>query len=96
MSRAVSCPGSTVAKRENNERLARSYAAGTVELDSLPNFLIVDTTSKCNLKCLMCWQTTVSEEESPRVHLSHKALAEALAVKDTLTRVNFHGSGEPC
>jgi MoaA/NifB/PqqE/SkfB family radical SAM enzyme len=95
MSRAVSCPGSTVAKRENNERLARSYAAGTVELDSLPNFLIVDTTSKCNLKCLMCWQTTVSEEESPRVHLSHKALAEALAVKDTLTRVNFHGSGEP-
>jgi hypothetical protein len=27
MSRVVACPGSTGAKRENNERLARSYAA---------------------------------------------------------------------
>lgn len=82
-------------KSVNNARLARALHEGRARLDSLPNFLILDTSSKCNLRCPMCWQTLVSEEDMPRTHLSKKALAEAASIKDYLARINFHGSGEP-
>lgn len=88
-------PGSTRAKRRNNARLLAAHRAGRVELDALPNFLILDTSSKCNLKCRMCWQTIVPEEVIPRVHLQRSVLERAVEVKETLTRINFHGSGEP-
>lgn len=44
-------------KNDNLERVAYEAAFGAVELTSKPIRLLFDTTSRCNLRCLTCYQS---------------------------------------
>lgn len=77
----------------NRKKAEGEYAAGVTRVTSRPALLTIETTSFCNLRCVMCPQS-VHTLGRPR-HLPPETLeklAPFLRVADT---VQLHGIGEP-
>jgi peptidoglycan/xylan/chitin deacetylase (PgdA/CDA1 family)/glycosyltransferase involved in cell wall biosynthesis/MoaA/NifB/PqqE/SkfB family radical SAM enzyme len=78
-----------------NERLAREESqAGAVVLRSRPRFLIVDPSSRCNARCVMC-PVSFRPPEDHGQDVSPEVLERLAPVVPTASHVNLFSSGEP-
>lgn len=57
--------------------------------------MIIETSSKCNLKCPMCPQSLDSEGEVRRNNFDEKFTKELVKYFPSLTALQLHGIGEP-
>src|SRR5215467_10568413 len=78
---------------ENTALMAREYAARKLVVANLPTRITIESTSICNLRCVMCPQA-IDAVDRPR-HMPEQildSLAEACAV---VSSAQLHGIGEP-
>jgi hypothetical protein len=80
-------------RRRNTEHVAYDIAFGTTQLASTPLRFILDTTSRCNLRCLTCYQSVTQD-------MIHYDLADAplAALEPAIRRAKqifIAGVGEP-
>jgi peptidoglycan/xylan/chitin deacetylase (PgdA/CDA1 family)/MoaA/NifB/PqqE/SkfB family radical SAM enzyme/glycosyltransferase involved in cell wall biosynthesis len=79
---------------ENDRRSRDAYASGQIVLTARPQFLILDPTSRCNARCVMC-PVSFRAPGDHGVDL-HPALFDKVAsLIPTASQVNLFSSGEP-
>ena len=67
-----------VNSQQNRMALGQSYARQSEISDGLPIYLVVESTSICNLKCIMCpYPSMGRKNEHMKMTLYEKLLAEA-------------------
>lgn len=78
---------------ENKELGLNEIAQGRTKLASSPNFITLETTSRCNLKCVMC-SHAVGGVDRPK-HLDEALTAKLSKFMGQASAVQLHGIGEP-
>lgn len=78
---------------ENKELGLKEFAQGRTMVASTPNFITLETTSRCNLKCVMC-SHAVGGVDRPK-HLDEALTAKLSVFMGQASAVQLHGIGEP-
>jgi MoaA/NifB/PqqE/SkfB family radical SAM enzyme len=78
---------------ENRELTRRERDAGLVRLDSSPATLTIESTSICNLRCVMC-PHAIDGVNRPK-HMSEDLIARLAAPLAAAHDIQLHGIGEP-
>jgi len=77
-----------------NEALAKAeFAAGVTKVRSTPSYLTLETTSRCNLRCVMC-PHAIGAVTRPK-HLDDELAGKIARYLRQATGVQLHGIGEP-
>lgn len=85
-------PGLMTSKQ--NEALAMAeFAAGVLEVSSTPKLLTLETSSRCNLRCVMCPQA-INAVDRPK-HMDAQVMAGLEKFIRQSERIQLHGIGEP-
>ena len=85
-------PGLMSAK--HNEALALAeFEAGVLEVRSTPKLLTLETSSRCNLRCVMCPQA-IDAVDRPK-HMDAHLMADLEKFIRQSERIQLHGIGEP-
>lgn len=83
------------AEIEANHRLCdEEWRNGTVRLSSAPRLLTIETTSRCNLRCVMCGHGTHPRDKSYE-HFPETLIPRLGGVIRLAAHVQLHGLGEP-
>lgn len=83
----------TEAQRANDEANRAEFEAAKTRLDSLPSWLFLESTTKCNFFCKTCSKGYAPYyAEDLRVDIKEKVRAELVP---TMTRMSATGFGEP-
>ena len=78
----------------DNHALALSeYREGKVVLQSTPNLITLETTSRCNLRCVMC-SHAIDGVDRPK-HLNEKLSDAMSSFLSRAGAIQLHGIGEP-
>jgi MoaA/NifB/PqqE/SkfB family radical SAM enzyme/peptidoglycan/xylan/chitin deacetylase (PgdA/CDA1 family)/glycosyltransferase involved in cell wall biosynthesis len=78
-----------------NRQLARlEYQTGQVVLSARPQFLIIDPTSRCNARCVMC-PVSFRPPGDNGMDLDRSVFDKLLSVIPTAKQINLFSSGEP-
>jgi len=81
-------------KTQHNAALAiAEYAAGVLTVSSTPSFLSIETTSRCNLRCVMC-PHAIGAVVRPK-HMEENLLRKLDRFIGTAREITLHGIGEP-
>lgn len=91
------CTGIEAADRawaQNDIRSREEHAAGAVVLSAMPQFLIIDPTSRCNARCVMC-PVSFRASGDHGVDLSPAIFEKLTPLLPTATHVNIFSTGEP-
>jgi MoaA/NifB/PqqE/SkfB family radical SAM enzyme/peptidoglycan/xylan/chitin deacetylase (PgdA/CDA1 family)/GT2 family glycosyltransferase len=78
----------------NYWRSSRELGQGRSSLASLPQFLIIDPTSRCNARCVMC-PVSFRQPGDRGVDLSRALVDKIRPVLPVASHVNLFASGEP-
>lgn len=78
---------------ENKELGLKEFAQGRTTVASTPNLITLETTSRCNLKCVMC-SHAVGGVDRPK-HLDETLTAKLSVFLGQASAVQLHGIGEP-
>lgn len=79
----------------DNDTLSRQeYRARKIRLASLPRFLIVDPSSRCNAQCRMCYQSFRPKEDRG-TDLSVEIFDKLAPVIASAIHINLFATGEP-
>ena len=78
---------------QNLRTMESEYAAGKVVVENLPSFLTIETTSICNLRCVMC-PHSIGGVHRPQ-HLPNEVVDALANVMPAANQVQLHGIGEP-
>ena len=96
-SRAVAarvCPSPPPISPKANEALAMAeYRAGITKVNSTPQLLTLETSSRCNLRCVMCPQA-IGAVDRPR-HLEEDLVSGLERFIRQSKSIQLHGIGEP-
>ncbi len=79
--------------KENLAAITREHAAGKVVVESLPSILSIESTSICNLRCVMC-PHSIGGVHRPQ-HLPAEVVDSLADVLPAAHQVQLHGIGEP-
>lgn len=94
----TSVPHAAAAARaeiENNYRLCdEEWKNGIVQVSSVPRLLTIETTSLCNLRCVMCGHGTHPRDPSYE-HFPESLTHRLSGVIRLASHVQLHGLGEP-
>ena len=77
-----------------NERMAlEEFANGVVQLKSSPRMLTIETTSRCNLRCVMC-PHGINAVDRPK-HMDESLANKLSSFINQAKHIQLHGIGEP-
>ena len=80
---------------ERNDRLAHAeLAAGAVRLESLPQFVIIDPSSRCNARCVMC-PVSFRAPGDTGTDLAAEIFEKLTPLLPSASQINLFSSGEP-
>jgi len=79
--------------QENAKLALEEFKAGVVKVNSMPNMLTLETSSRCNLQCVMC-PHGINGVDRPK-HLSNELMDKLLPYVRNSTMIQLHGIGEP-
>ena len=80
---------------EDNDRAARhEYAHGAIRLSARPQFLIIDPSSRCNARCVMC-PVSFRAPGDRGVDLARAIFDKIAPLIATASQVNLFSTGEP-
>jgi peptidoglycan/xylan/chitin deacetylase (PgdA/CDA1 family)/glycosyltransferase involved in cell wall biosynthesis/MoaA/NifB/PqqE/SkfB family radical SAM enzyme len=85
---------SDAAWADNDRRLRRELGEGRLVLSARPQFVIIDPSSRCNARCVMC-PVSFRAPGDRGVDLAPAVFDAAAALIPTATQVNLFSSGEP-
>lgn len=84
----------TLVSPKDNEALAMAeYRDGVLHVRSTPRMLTLETTSRCNLRCVMCPQA-IDAVDRPK-HLEEETIAHLWRFIGQARSIQLHGIGEP-
>jgi wyosine [tRNA(Phe)-imidazoG37] synthetase (radical SAM superfamily) len=87
-------PTSRLVDPKSNEALAMAeYKAGVLHVNSTPRMLTLETTSRCNLRCVMC-PHAIDAVDRPK-HLEEDSIGTLWRFLGQARSVQLHGIGEP-
>lgn len=87
-------PTSRLIPPKENEALAMAeYKAGVLHVSSTPRMLTLETTSRCNLRCVMCPQA-IDAVDRPK-HLEEETIGHLWRFIGQARSIQLHGIGEP-
>lgn len=81
-------------KISSNERMAlEEFENGVVQLKSSPRMLTIETTSRCNLRCVMC-PHGINAVDRPK-HMDESLASKLSSFINQARHIQLHGIGEP-
>ena len=81
-------------KPKENEALAmKEFRAGVLKVHSTPRMLTLETTSRCNLRCVMC-PHAINAVKRPK-HLDEALVSRVSRFIQQASSIQLHGIGEP-
>jgi MoaA/NifB/PqqE/SkfB family radical SAM enzyme len=86
-------PEVSVSPQANGVLALEEFAAGTTNVQSTPTMLTLETTSRCNLRCVMCAHA-IGEVHRPK-HLDNSLVGRLQKFLERASAVQLHGIGEP-
>jgi len=86
-------PGSLIPPTENANLAMAEYRAGVSVVRSTPALMTLETSSRCNLRCVMCPQS-INAVDRPR-HLDEEVVIKLERFIRQTTQLQLHGIGEP-
>lgn len=79
--------------KENEALAMEEFRAGVLKVRSTPRMLTLETTSRCNLRCVMC-PHAISAVQRPK-HLDEALVARMGRFIQQAVSIQLHGIGEP-
>ena len=79
--------------KENTALMVREYAAGKLLVANFPTRITIESTSICNLRCVMC-PHGIDAVDRPR-HMPEPILASLAEASAVASWAQLHGIGEP-
>lgn len=91
---AADSPSGRLVDPKANETLAMAeFKAGVLHVNSTPRMLTLETTSRCNLRCVMC-PHAIDAVDRPK-HLEEERIADLWRFIGQARSIQLHGIGEP-
>lgn len=79
--------------KHNGALALAEFEAGVLEVRSTPTLLTLETSSRCNLRCVMCPQA-INAVDRPK-HMETQLMADLEKFIRQSERIQLHGIGEP-
>lgn len=91
---APDSPTGRLIETKANEALAMAeFRAGVLQVASTPRMLTLETTSRCNLRCVMCPQA-IDAVDRPK-HMEEETIGHLWRFIGQARSIQLHGIGEP-
>jgi MoaA/NifB/PqqE/SkfB family radical SAM enzyme len=86
-------PKAALSPRANSALALEEFAAGVTTVQSTPTIITLESTSRCNLRCVMC-PHAIGEVHRPK-HLDETLVGRVKSFLKRASEVQLHGIGEP-